>query len=832
VPPDDIDGEMTQLPDLDSIPEQIGHYHILQRVGEGGMGEVFEAEQQKPVRRRVALKLIKLGMDTKAVVARFESERQALAMMSHTSIARVFDAGATPDGRPYFAMEYVKGIPITDYCDRHRLTVKARLDLFTQVCEGIQHAHQKGIIHRDIKPSNVLVTVEDERAVPKIIDFGVAKATDLRLTERTVYTEMGQLIGTPEYMSPEQTELTGLDIDTRTDVYSLGVLLYELLVGGKPFASKELREAGFDEFRWKIREELPPRPSTRVQGLDEAVTTMAKNRYTNPPALTKQLSGDLDWIVMKALEKDRTRRYASASELAGDINRHLSQEPVLACPPSMAYRLKKFVRRHKAGAAAAAFVALALIVGITGTTIGMVRATRAEALASQVSSFLVGLFKISDPSESRGKTITAKEILDIGADRIRRELKDQPEVQARLMGTMGDVYLSLGLYGQAGTLLENALASRRALLGDDHPDTLSSMMSLANLHLKQGRYDEAEPLYLKTLEDRRAVLGENHEETLAAMMGLATLYRHQARYGEAEALYIETLDARRLVLGEEHMSTLSTMMGLANLHLRRAQYDKAEPLYTKVIETKRRVMGADHPETLKGMNNLAGLYWSQERYEEAESLYLETIEARRRVLGEAHPETLSAMANLGGVYKDQQRYDEAEELAITVYETEMRVLGEEHPRVLLSMNDLAYLYAESGRYYEAEELYLRALDGQRRALGEEHPDTINSLDNLAYLYVMQERYDEAEPLYIEAAEVQGRVLGADHPTTLDTIYSLACLQAVRGKRAEALSYLRLAVESGWSDVEHIVQDSDLSSLHGDPEFDAILAKARVARRRK
>ncbi len=832
MPPGDIDGEMTQLPDLDSTPEQIGHYHILQRVGEGGMGEVFEAEQQQPVRRRVALKLIKLGMDTKAVVARFESERQALALMNHINIARVYDAGATPDGRPYFAMEYVKGIPITDYCDRHRLTVKSRLGLFTQVCDGIQHAHQKGIIHRDIKPSNVLVTVEDERAVPKIIDFGVAKATDLRLTERTVYTEMGQLIGTPEYMSPEQTDLTGLDIDTRTDVYSLGVLLYELMVGGKPFTSKELREAGFDAFRRKIREELPPRPSTRAMGLDEAVTTMAKNRCTNPPALTKQLSGDLDWIVMKALEKDRTRRYASASELAADINRHLSQEPVLACPPSMAYRLKKFVRRHKAGAAAAIIVALALVIGITGTTIGMVRATRAEALASQVSTFLVGLFQISDPSESRGKTITAKEILDIGADRIRRELKDQPAVQARLMGTMGDVYLSLGLYGQAGPLLENALSSRRALLGDDHPDTLSSMMSLANLHLKQGRYDEAEPLFLKTLEERRSVLGENHEDTLAAMMGLATLYRHQARYDEAEKLYIETLDARRLVLGEEHMSTLSTMMGLANLYLRRAQYDKAEPLYTKVIETKRRVMGADHPETLKCMNNLAGLYWSQDRYEEAESLYLETIEARRRVLGEDHPETLSAMANLGGVYKDQQRYDEAEELAITVYETEKRVLGEAHPRVLLSMNDLAYLYAERGRYYEAEELYLRALEGQRRALGDEHPDTINSLDNLAYMYVMQERYDEAEPLYVEAVAVQTRVLGADHPATLDTIYSLACLQAVRGKRAEALSYLNLAVENGWSDVEHIVQDPDLSSLHGDPEFDAILSKARVARLRK
>jgi len=344
-------------------PERIGNFRLLQRLGEGGMGEVWEAEQEAPVRRRVAFKLIKWGMDTKEVLARFESERQALALMNHPYIARAYEAGSSDDGRPFFAMEYVKGVPLTEYCDTQRLSTQDRLTLFMQVCDGVQHAHQKGIIHRDIKPSNILVAFEDGRPIPKIIDFGVAKATSQRLTERTLFTELGQWIGTPEYMSPEQAELTGLDVDTRSDVYSLGVVLYELLAGAQHFDSKELRTAGFDEMRRRIREEEPPKPSTRVSSLGDASLTAAERRRTDIHGLARTLRGDLDWIVMKALEKDRSRRYGSPSELAADVRRYLRNEPVEASPPSTIYRIHKFVGRHRVGVAAGLLVFAALVAG-------------------------------------------------------------------------------------------------------------------------------------------------------------------------------------------------------------------------------------------------------------------------------------------------------------------------------------------------------------------------------------------------------------------------------------------------------------------------------------
>ncbi len=332
-----------------STARTIGPYHLLERIGEGGMGEVWVADQHKPIHRRVALKLIKAGMDTKQVIARFESERQALAMMDHPAIAKVFDAGETDEGHPYFVMEYVQGIPITAYCDQYRLTTQERLELFSHVCEGVQHAHQKAIIHRDLKPSNILVAIQDAVPVPKIIDFGVAKATAQSLTERTMYTELGMLIGTPEYMSPEQAEMSGQNVDTRTDVYSLGAILYELLVGALPFDPKELRRAGFDEIRRKIREQDPPKPSTKVSTMGEDSTTQAHNRRMERPALIRQLKGDLDWITMKALEKDRTRRYGSPAELAADIDRYLHHQPIVARPPSTVYKAKKFVRRHRVG---------------------------------------------------------------------------------------------------------------------------------------------------------------------------------------------------------------------------------------------------------------------------------------------------------------------------------------------------------------------------------------------------------------------------------------------------------------------------------------------------
>ncbi len=387
----------------------IGPYKLLQAIGEGGFGIVYMAEQEQPVRRRVALKIIKLGMDTKQVIARFEAERQALAMMDHPNIAKVFDAGATETGRPYFVMELVKGVPITEYCDANRLSTRERLQLFVEVCQAVQHAHQKGIIHRDLKPSNVLVTLHDGRPVPKVIDFGVAKATAHRLTEKTLFTEYGQLIGTPAYMSPEQAEMSGLDIDTRSDIYSLGVLLYELLTGTTPFEAKPLRSAGYLEVLRILREDEPPTPSSRLRTLGDALTEVAKQRNAEPGALTKLVRGDLDWIVMKALEKDRTRRYASASEFAADIGRHFHDEPIAARPPSTAYRLRKFVKKHKGPVAAAAGVALAIVLGASIATWQAVRA-RAEAHRAQANAILASATGTEDPLL---KALLIDEIADV-----------------------------------------------------------------------------------------------------------------------------------------------------------------------------------------------------------------------------------------------------------------------------------------------------------------------------------------------------------------------------------------------------------------------------------
>jgi non-specific serine/threonine protein kinase/serine/threonine-protein kinase len=432
------------------------------------MGVVYEAEQEKPVRRKVALKVIKRGMDTKEVIGRFEVERQALAMMDHPSIARVFDAGETPNGRPYFVMECVRGVPITEYCDRHRLTIRERLELFIRVCEGVQHAHQKAIIHRDLKPSNVLVSEQDGERQPKIIDFGVAKATAQRLTERTLYTELGVMIGTPEYMSPEQAEMTGEDVDTRTDVYSLGVMLYELLVGKLPFEPKELREAGFDEIRKRISEDEPSKPSTRLSTLGDGLSgESAKRRRTDRTTLIRQLRGDLDWITMKALEKDRVRRYGSPHELAADLQRHLRNEPVIAGPPGTAYRAGKFVRRHRLGVATAS-VAVVVLVGFAATVtvlLGRVsrqrdRAHQESEAAQQVSGFLVDLFETSDLDKSGAEAaaVTARELLDRGVERIREELADQPVVRARLLQTMGNAHASMRLNDTAQQLLEDSLS--------------------------------------------------------------------------------------------------------------------------------------------------------------------------------------------------------------------------------------------------------------------------------------------------------------------------------------------------------------------------------------
>jgi eukaryotic-like serine/threonine-protein kinase len=645
------------------LTENIGPYRLLHQVGEGGMGEVWLAEQTKPVRRQVALKVIKAGMDTAEVVLRFEAERQALAVMAHPAIARVFDAGATPNGRPYFVMEYVRGEPITTYCARHKLPVADRLALFMQVCEGVQHAHQKGIIHRDLKPTNILIALQDQNAVPKIIDFGVAKATTQPLTDDAQFTQLGQIIGTPEYMSPEQAENAGLDIDTRTDVYALGVILYELLTGSLPFDSKSLRSKGLDELRRTIREEEPQRPSQRVSVLASS-RGAAQMVREDVPRLVGHLRGDLDWITMKALDKDRTRRYGAASDLAADLRRHLDHQPVLAGPPSQVYRVKKFVRRNRIGVAVAASL-VALLAFLAGTMTVQAqriarerdrtareaeRANREASVATQVSDFLVGLFAVSDPSEARGATLTAREILNAGAARVERDLTSQPEIQARLMETMGTVYTNLGLYRQSEPLLQRAVETNRVTLGGEHPNTLKAQHQLANLFWHQGLLEKAEPLYVDVEAGRRKVLGPEHPDTLRVQSDIASLYSLQKRLDEAEQLARRTLDVQNRVVGAEHPDTRISRVTLQNIYFQQGRFADAEVLAQQILASSQRRVGEQHPETLTDMHNLATIYDGLGRYEDAERMYLRTIEGKEKVLGPAHPSMFRSMRRLADMY--------------------------------------------------------------------------------------------------------------------------------------------------------------------------------------
>jgi tetratricopeptide (TPR) repeat protein len=648
----------------------IGRYKLLELIGEGGFGVVYMAQQEEPIRRRVALKIIKLGMDTKQVIARFEAERQALAMMEHPNIAKVLDAGATDTGRPYFVMELVKGIPITEYCDKNNLDTRQRLELFIEVCRAVQHAHQKGIIHRDIKPTNVMITQRDGTPVPKIIDFGIAKATQARLTEKTLFTEYHQFIGTPEYMSPEQAEMGELDIDTRSDIYSLGVLLYELLTGGTPLDGERLRSSAYDEMLKTIRETEPPKPSTRLNTLGDALSDVARHRHVEPSELCRLLTGDLDWVVMKALEKDRTRRYETANELAQDVERHLRDEPVVAGPPGAVYRLRKFIRRNRALVTSVAVVLVVLMAGIVASTIFAVGQARARAeaerqvkIAQAVADFLENDVLASvEPARAKGPEVTVRYILDKASESMGDKFEDEPLVEASIHQTLGSTYMSIGKFDVGESHLKRALEIRREQLGAEHTDTLDSMHDLGSYYTfwARGRLDEAEALLVQAGEIRRHILGSEHPDTLKSMFSRGWVYHNQDRFDKAEPLLVKALEGQRRVLGQEHPDTLKSMfwLGWAYFWVQR-RYDKAEPLLVKALEGQRRVLGQEHPDTLRSAGALGELYQAQGRDDEAAHLLAEMVEASRRVLGDEHPHTLDFMTDLCFLYRAQGRYDEA-----------------------------------------------------------------------------------------------------------------------------------------------------------------------------
>jgi len=651
-------------------PPKVGPYRLERRLGEGGMGEVWLAEQQEPVRRKVAVKLIKRGMDTRQVIARFQAERQALAMMDHPAIAHVLDAGETDRGRPYFVMEYVRGVPITDYCDRHNLTVRERVELFRQVCNGVQHAHQKALIHRDLKPSNILVTVQQGRARPKIIDFGVAKATSQPLTERTLFTELGQMIGTPEFMSPEQADLTGEDVDTRTDVYSLGAILYTLLAGVMPFEAATLRTAGLENLRRLIREEEPRRPSERVRQMaDEEAEAVAERRGGVPATLLRQLDGDLDWIVMKALEKERNRRYGSPQELAADLERHLTDVPVEARPPSSAYRVGKFTRRHRAGVTAATVVVLLLItfataMALQARSLARERDQKEMALeeAETVTQFLTDMLGAVDPVRA-GRDATVREVLDSASESLGTAFAGRPMMESGLRVTIGQAYDALGLYEAAETHLRTAYNLRRRLLGEEHPQTLDVMHGLANVYYRRGRYAEAESLHREVLEARRRVLDPGHVDIRWSLGNLALTYYAQERYEEAELLLLQALEGARQATGEEHEQTLALRNNLAALYHVVGRFEEAEAVYRESLAVKERILGLRHPETLVTRGNLAEILADQGHRGPAVRILTGVLADKREVLGEDHPSTLYSSELLDRIQGTPDRPQEGTEQA-------------------------------------------------------------------------------------------------------------------------------------------------------------------------
>ncbi len=731
-------------------PDTIGPYRIIKKLGEGGMGSVYLAEQEKPLRRRVAIKLIKLGMDTRGVLARFDAERQALALMNHPNIALVLDAGVSSDGRPYFVMEYVEGACITKYCDQQRMDLASRLRLFGSVCQAIHHAHQKGVIHRDIKPSNVLVGEEDGCAIPKVIDFGVAKATNQRLTEHTLCTEMGVIIGTPEYVSPEQAGPNTSDIDTRTDIYSLGVLLYELLVGALPLESDSFRRLAPNELHRLVREHDPPKPTTRLTGLGARAEEAARNRGTDVRTLRRDVHGDLEWIVMKCLEKDRDRRYPSVAELEADIIHYTRHEPVNAGPPSKAYLVSRFVRRNRVLVTSTVVVLVILMAGIVSTLTFAIRESRQRQTAQAIADFLNHeILASADPEYEPNRDITLREVLDRAATSMQIQFEGTPLVAASIHETIGNAYLGLGAYVAAGRHLREAIQRRTNALGAKHPKTLEVRYQLGAVLIEEGRIDEAERMFLDILK-----------------------YADIAR--------------------EEQLS-LRARLALGDIHDRRGELEDAERLWLEVLDDQRRNHLDEDELTLTALNNLGLLLRGQARYDEAEPMLREAFDTRARTLGDSHPSTILSAASLGWLYVQMGKYDEAEQLLGDAVHQAGDVFGQEHPRTLSYMSLQAGLYEVTTRQEKALALNRFILQSRQRVLGRDHPDTLSARNTLAQQLVVMDRLSEAEPLWVDTLEATERIHGPNHPSTLAAYHGLSGVRRRLGKLAAALELSSQAV---------------------------------------
>jgi serine/threonine protein kinase len=770
----------------------IGRYKLLQQIGEGGYGVVFMAEQQEPIHRRVALKIIKPGMDTKSVIARFEAERQALALMDHPSIAKVFDAGATKSGRPYFVMELIRGVKITEYCDQQFLTTEERLKLFFQVCQAVQHAHQKGIIHRDIKPSNILVTTSVEgTALPVVIDFGIAKATtNQRLTDKTLFTAFEMLVGTPAYMSPEQAALTSVDVDTRTDIYSLGVLLYELLTGSTPFNTLELLKIGLDEIRRVIREQEPDRPSTRLSKMTkEAITTIAQSRQSEPPKLIRSVHGDLDWIVMKALEKDRRRRYETANGLALDVQRFLDRETISARPPSKLYKFQKTVQRNGILFTGIAVITILLIVSLILVSASLAKERQSRLEAKQVKQFLEEMLKGVEPEVALGRDTTIlREILDKAAARIDQET-NQPAVAAELRSVIGAVYERTDQYRQAEEMQRTVLAFCREHYGPKSPETAAALNELGITLIASGKKVEAEEVNREALEIRRRCFGDGSAEVATSEDNLAHACNDNGQYIEAETLIREALATRRKLFGEESPEVADSLRNQVIILGGIGKWPEAEATAREVLALRYKLLGPQDPSIAAALADLAWTAGGNGNQNEAEVFDREALELRQKVLSDNYSDVASSLYHLGDRMRQRGNFTDAYSVLSTAFSLFRKSLGNNHPYTLYTLSDLGMVCEAENNWSEAETLFRQELDSWRKQAGDNQPETLYAMRSLEGALEGQGKWAEAETLHREALASWRKRAGNEDPGSLWEVWQLARNLEMQKKFSEAKQVL-------------------------------------------
>jgi serine/threonine-protein kinase len=775
--------------------ERVGPYRLLREIGWGGMGVVYLGERADgQFDKQVALKLLKLGIDTKEVVRRFRQERQILASLEHPGVVRLLDGGVTEDGRPYFAMEYVDGKPIDQYCDEHRLTIDERLQYFIDVAEVVQHAHQNLVVHRDLKPSNIFI---NDRGEVRLLDFGIAKLLNRGQSGSTApETRTDVRVMTPEYASPEQIQ--GGSISIASDVYQLGLLLNQLLTGQLPY---RLSEGSPREMERAICEVEAMPPSMVVAGKEEEVapTTdqVARARRSSPERLHRKLRGDLDSIVLKAIRKEPGQRYATVEQLLQDIRRYLSGLPVLARKGTFRYRFRKLAKRHALSICSSLGVLLVIAGLVTFHMLSLAkerdRAQLEAAKARQIADFLGELFKVSDPNQARGEEISARQLVDRGAQRIANELGDQPEVQSEMMAVLGTIYCNLGLYEQAAPLLQEALEIRRELPDQDPAVVVSTMNSLGTVYLEEGRYAEAEPLMLEAIEIAEQSYGPEHPVAAGSYLRLGNLYVHQGKVKEAGDLYQRALAIRERELGPEHPEVTDCLNNLAGVAFQMGQYDEAEPLFRRALEIRSRTLGSDHPGVAEASSNLAAALCKLGKQQEAEPLYHNAKAIWEKALGPDHPLLANVHNNLGALYGRLGRVAAAESHFQRTLELRKKALGDGHPRLAMCLTNVAIVQSLQGRYAEAEERFEQALEILAATVGSDHPTVTWIMGAYGSTCLKYGRYDQAESLMTHVCGALENPAEPDSPQLGDCLHDLALLRAEQGTDATALPLLERAM---------------------------------------